>query len=751
MKRKFLVVITIGILFSIVMGSCSKKDNSNTMNETNKSNPSQVSRISGEMYGKEINTPIEAEYTYSKITKIPIENHIENIKCILGKDDMLYGAGVTYDDNGDLISCIFSVDIESLSVNYYLNFMDVGKEIIDIAVNAENEIFFTSFIFDTQTSNDFYSVNRIDSDGNINLSFELNKYMSSDDYLEIRGIVLDDLSNIYIQTGSTLLVFDREGTLIFDIGLADKFYDKLFSLYNGVVVIPVFNDEGGTTLYTINTETEKLEELKILSEEYAVTSGFGEDTELLIFNGNTLNTQSLENSENDFILNWLSIDYDSSRISNLCAVSPDKLAFLFIDSWDRNITEITVLTKAKMQANPKTIVTLATLFPDTDLVSKFNRSNENYRIEVIDYSEYIVGNDYSVAIDNFKLDILAGNTPDLFDFYLMEYEDFAKIDILADLYGYFANDNTINIDSFVEGSLEALAINGELFAVTPGFRIRTIVGLSSIVDSEFGLSLDELIQLEKELPEGMKLFNNMFDSLFLDLYCTVNLENFIDYENNYAHFDSEEFIRALNLASKFDSNLVKSEENAVLPLLSDEDSMKHGESALSYREFHSMINLYILEVDSVGRDLSVVGIPSNTKIGSIMLPAPYYGICNGTENPEGAWDFIKYLLSEDHQRTLSGNYFPILESLYHEEFEILMAPRIRNNDPNLGESYPEMTQEQADEIFKMISTSRADQPNPIIMNIIYEETSAYFSGDKNVEETVDIINNKVEVYLRERS
>lgn len=46
-------------------------------------------------------------------------------------------------------------------------------------------------------------------------------------------------------------------------------------------------------------------------------------------------------------------------------------------------------------------------------VIDFNRSNDKYRVDLIDYSEYNTEDDYNAGLTKFNTEIMAGNMPDI--------------------------------------------------------------------------------------------------------------------------------------------------------------------------------------------------------------------------------------------------------------------------------------------------------------------------------------------------
>lgn len=61
-----------------------------------------------------------------------------------------------------------------------------------------------------------------------------------------------------------------------------------------------------------------------------------------------------------------------------------------------------------------------------------------------------------------------------------------------------------------------------------------------------------------------------------------------------------------------------------------------------------------------------------------------------------------------------------------------------------------MTQEEVEEVLGfMQSVDQLYTNNQALIDIISEEAAPYFAGQKNVKEVVDIIQNRVQIYVSE--
>ena len=124
-------------------------------------------------------------------------------------------------------------------------------------------------------------------------------------------------------------------------------------------------------------------------------------------------------------------------------------------------------------------------------------------------------------------------------------------------------------------------------------------------------------------------------------------------------------------------------------------------------------------------------------------------------NRDGAWEFVKFLLSEEAQGKLEesiASCMPVKKSV----FESLMEREITNGpskdyDTKRMVFEPPLTRERADEIEAFLENARAlPYKTEPILKIIEEESQDYFNGSKSIEQVADIIENRVQLYLDEQ-
>ena len=124
-------------------------------------------------------------------------------------------------------------------------------------------------------------------------------------------------------------------------------------------------------------------------------------------------------------------------------------------------------------------------------------------------------------------------------------------------------------------------------------------------------------------------------------------------------------------------------------------------------------------------------------------------------NRDGAWEFLKFLLSEEAQEKLSDVLLadmPVKKSVFRAQIEkeIKEGPG-KNLDKSRMLFEGSLTRERADEIEAFLESARAlPYKTEPVLEIIREESQDYFNGSKSIEQVADIIENRVQTYLDEQ-
>lgn len=283
----------------------------------------------------------------------------------------------------------------------------------------------------------------------------------------------------------------------------------------------------------------------------------------------------------------------------------------------------------------------------------------------------------------------------------------------------------------IPGVLELGTVNGELVGLVPEASFTTMVVASQVWDKD-SWTIDDFIEQAEKKEQWEYLINytggpvSGFSLLYV-LFSNWADSFVLDLEQGTCDFDNEKFIRILEFCQKYGAD--------------KQDFIGHDECRQMYREGDMMAGVYNLyggmfhfayDMVKYGEDCHIVGYPTENGSGTYVDSYSYgYLVVNSqTKYKDEIKKYFALLLDYDNQFVTSG--CPVRMDV------------IRNSV-----QYDETTTYLEDFVeFVEGSRPRTYCP-PQIDAIIHEELSYFFGGSKSAEETVEIIQRRVQLYLDE--
>lgn len=412
---------------------------------------------------------------------------------------------------------------------------------------------------------------------------------------------------------------------------------------------------------------------------------------------------------------------------------------------------------------------------DRAAVSRFNESHQDVQIEVQDYFD---DGDASGRSGKERLltEIGAGKIPDIIDlgrssssYYVsvLPYRSLVHKGILEDLWPYIENDPELGREGVLEAPLKAAEINGGLYTIFNTVGINTLVGAESVVGDRTSWTLEDFWETFASMPEGSTpmAFYTDAETVFFELI-RMNVNNYVDWETGECFFDEGEFKKFLEFSGSF------SREQKTF---SDEESIDAGEEEERARvEGRQMADTYVLmeplsiqlldALYGLGGRASFIGYPvEDGAAGSSFYIYDDRRLCMSStcRDKEAAWEFLRETLlpkyeSPDAMYMALTNYFktktlvgiPVNRADYNLLRRVSMSRRPYRLDHRY--EYHKVTAEEAQRFDDLVnSVGRIELMDQTIYNIIQEVAGAYFAGDKTLDETAALIQNRVKLYVNE--
>lgn len=604
--------------------------------------------------------------------------------------------------------------------------------IMDSAVDDSGTIWLLEYLYErtydeagnkTSERSAGWCVERVDENG---FSGPLFSSSAVDEPLEIdvRGGV------IYLSGSDGVFCFSVDGGFLGSSGSLNGF--RGMTIAGGSVYL-LHSDISGVKIGLASPESCSISaNLTADVNVYDLIGGAG----LYINSGSDLYSLDPETGETVLVLNWVSAGVSGDYKG---ATSLADGAFLYYDA-----SELCLLEPAAYSGEPITL-TLASMEPRfiRDAVIDFNASNEKYAVEIIDYSQYNTAYAPEAGVLRLDLDIVSGNAPDIIDLTGLPLGQYEGMGLLEDLSAYFEREGS---PAMAENFLNALKSGGKLCALVPCCTIMTIEAYGSDVDGMGELEFHDILALQKTMGSGANPFGaTMSKKSFLETMLSVGNSKYIDWETGVCDFD-ESFKDMLRLAASLPDEYDLSTD---LQMIASRDQL------LSAQQVASVMDILAFDY-YFGGDLALCGIPSAQNSGAVLCPYIMLGMSSTGENKDGAWEFMSMLLSERYQDMYADLMLPTteygLERVMAEADELLSSegelylPDIHGNEVSV-----EADSEKCLRLFRELldSVTGVCEFNQELFDIIWPEAQAYFCGDRGVDETIDIISSRVQIYVSE--
>lgn len=616
-----------------------------------------------------------------------------------------------------------------------------------------------------------YYLRKLDLTGAEISTVDISAVTQGSDYFYINYFAVDKDGNIYLTNGDTsVYVLDGDGRVSFTLEMTN-WIDRVFQLADGTVAALGY-EENGYVIKAIDTAAKDWGKSYDMPQNAWNTYPGGGDYLFYSSSDLALYGYNAEKGENEKILNWLDADVDSNYLSFILPMDNGDILSMS-SQWNDSIggqehSLVTIVKTPSSEVPQKTILTYACVNLNWSVRSQilaFNRANDTYRIEVKDYSEYNTEEDYSAGLTKLTTEIVSGNVPDLLDTSSLPIEKYAAKGLLEDLYTYMDSDPEYGRDKFVPAVLNTLQTSdGKLYQMVNSFSVYSILGDGSRVGFENGWTLDEMMQVIDQMPEGMEVFSlGTTRDQVLGYVISFGMDDYVDWETGECSFDSEEFISLLEFCNTFPKefdweNYEYSDED------SDPDRIMAGKQLLLPTSMYSFEEFQLYSA-MFNNNAAFKGFPCANRKGNALVVGSGIAMTSSCADKQGGWEFIKSLLSAEYQKENVYN-FPSNQEAFDAMLKEAMTPTYYT-DPETGEQVEEshggwgwgslmielyaLTQEEADMIVDVInSVEKVYSYDNDIMNIITEECAAFFNGEKSARDTANLIQSRVRIYVNEQ-
>ncbi len=641
---------------------------------------------------------------------------------------------------------------------------EAGETVLKIAIDTYGGVCFVSAINSSAGDSQELFLKNLNQAGEITGNYNISDALNLSESIGISFMETDEEDNIYLQVSSSdesrTFILDKAGNLIGDIdnlGLPDGMCrGKDGNIY------AAYRTPGGLGFQKIDYNKKVPEETVMQFEQPPSRFCLGEglDQAVMVSTGEALYEYDPASGSQRKVLDWVDYYVSGDGIRLVTAAGEDSILTISIDFSDPVQPEAVLLKPIGIQEEPvpeKKVLTYGVMGGqlDSDVETKileFNRDSEKYEIKIKKYGD---GNPINGAIETnqqFQLDIITGNCPDIialpighfqqlgFSPYYLGFplEQYAGKGIFEDLHPYMERDDELKKEDFLENIIHGYETEGKLYAMPANFFLLTLSGKKSEVEDKTNWNLEEMIDYVDNHPQKEKVFYFGTKEDVLNICLTIQLSQLVDWNREDNFFDRELLIKILEFANGFeDINEYEFCDKRAEELWLDNSLFGIG-------SFHNIYNFLADEV-------TLVGYPSKDGNGSRLMTRTAHAISSDSTHKDVAWEFIRTLLKEDFQKEIwesDFSIFPVRKDAFEEYFKSLAEelPFFNTGTIEVVPPPPEQWEMLKETILNVDTPYSTDIQ---LYNIIWEEAQSYFTGAKTVAEAVDIMENRISLYVKE--
>lgn len=415
--------------------------------------------------------------------------------------------------------------------------------------------------------------------------------------------------------------------------------------------------------------------------------------------------------------------------------------------------------------------------PDT--VTMFNSQSDDYIAQLKKYKDF----------DDLKLDVLSGNQPDIccYDESATMYR-YANLGAFTDLYTLLDTKPELSRDDIVPNVMKAYEYKGGLYGLPVAFNVDFWVANREVISRDYSCwNYDEFFSFIENLPEGMYIGSRnspfAYDNREIAWSGIFSVGSFVDFINYTCDFNNDRFIRLLEFCNSFEVNEAYDWSDGVFDGSDEQKMLEYWEANYAVKNKTALLqNGFTHNPDSLINQPHQFGLLEDDNYTYLIYPSDdrrgvistgnysCYSVLNNCSNPDGAWAYFCYIMSEDYQnnymqveRQFTSNkasYEYKLNTAFEDTQDMLYFYEGGYGNPGKGMSISSdheyfkrpITDETKQYLLDILaSCDKLSGYDKAIYDIVEEEVSGFFAGEKTAQECAEMVQNRVSIYLSENS
>ena len=558
--------------------------------------------------------------------------------------------------------------------------------------------------------------------------------------------MLDEEGCLYSKEKDAVLKYDKNGKLIYKAEFADiYFHDMCWISDETAALFGNYDETQEAGILWMDMRTGDFSEVE-LTETLNMSSylGMGESG-LLVMDCDGVWEIDIKEGKKNNILPFLQTSFSLSarttefgvKMRDFRMTGEGDVEMLWSDGQGRGSLEI--LSKTQPAEEKKKVVIRGLYVNNACLkeqIAEFNRKSDDYFVRIEACGD---GTDKEDFITQTSVQLAVGKGPDILygDALTDSVYSLIRKGVFEDLKPYM-DASGIREENYFSAAFDCLRLEDKVYGIKTTMDVlgeladRDIVG-----DGEDGVEsvLDALLAYGEKTVYMRNVSSEEIVRKFLQ--GSESLWGMIDWETDTFDADEGFLIKLLDVAKRYGDD----GRNSYPPIAEYQSSYFYNFKDLERLEEEGKVLLGYWFDD---------GCRGMTSTYTIMM------INANSGNKEGAWEFIRFLLSEETQLSLPMEDTPVSKRAFaaqaQKEIEegTILEIRDAGRVHMMIKGDEDLTEEKAQEIEAFLEDARALPIRTVpILDIICEEACDYFDGSKSAEDVIRVIENRVGLYMRE--
>ena len=605
------------------------------------------------------------------------------------------------------------------------------------------------------------------SDGIEKWRIHLNQNVAEGEYFYTSYIYCNENNQILLDTSRGIEIYDNQGNPVKMIEKQGMDDSRLFQIRDGKYAV-AGSDGSSAYIQTLDIQSGVLgEKVNLPFNYYRYQVNPGSVYDLCLCDEYGVYGYNIGDTEITKVMDYITSDFLANYLNHISFLDENTFIAYYYGEEGGILSRFSKV--APEDVIDKTELLVGCYYLESRVKQKiieFNKTNQEYRLNIRDYSMYDTMDDYGQGLIRLNADIVAGDVPDILILNSqMPFESYAAKGVFADMNEFLEKDEEVKKEDLLPNILEALSSDGELYRIAPSFSVTTFVGKTADVGTEAGWTMDEAMTLLASKPEGTQLLSEVTSSSFLYYTTWICGEQYVNWDTGECYFDSDGFIKTLEFAKtlpkEIDYSAVMDDESYWQEM---ETQYRNGKTILSLQYLSGFRDYNYAKQGVFGEDITLVGFPVDEGMGAGLSFSTSMAISALGKNQDAAWEFVKSFFTEEYQETLEYE-FPIrisnLKKLEEKAWEKPFYLDENGNKQEYDDYYyvngmeikvEPMTPEETTVLVGYLkSLDKLCIYDETLYNIITEETAGYFEGQKTAQEVADVIQSRAKIYVSENS